>query len=194
MERFTHPCRPSIAGNVTSQIINLLRVLPDHRVSIIALCRAAKTQPRWKNDGELGFNDSGAGCVPAFVISRFEGIDQNGRNFESLSDLEEEGLLKLETFDNTGYISILGSSEDSIESEHDPDYYLKQRFDYLSVILRAQPDPFSTIDWEEVTSQLSSTVVLNCVSLLRVISFDDIRRYIALLQQNNTKWAPLISI
>lgn len=171
-------------------ITDLLRVLPDHRAPLIAFSRASRAQPRWGDDGELGLDNSGACFVPTSIIDRFKDTDEHWHDPEHWLSNETKGLLRLENVGTTIYISTGDSAAISSEERQDSDLLLQRRFDFLSIILRAQPDPYSSIEWEEVSSQLRETIELSCLSLLRVISFDDVRKYVASSQQIQTKLAP----
>jgi hypothetical protein len=160
---------------------------------MIAFCRASRAQPRWRHDGELGLDNSGACFVPASIISRFKDIDDHGRDSEQLLSIAANEFLKLETCGNTSYVSTVGSVPTSTKRQQDSDLFLEQQFNFLSIMLQAQPEAYSCIEWEEVSSQLSRTVELSCLPLLRVINFDDVRKYVSLSHQKQTKLAPLNS-
>ena len=129
--------------------------------------------------------------MPVSIASSFQDIDEWGRDTKQLLFLTTGEILALEIIESTKYISIAGSFVGSGEWRQDPDRLLRRRFDFLSIILRAQPDAYSSVEWEEVASHMRGTIELNCLPLLRVISFDDIRKYVALSQQNLAKLAPL---
>jgi hypothetical protein len=136
-------------------------------------------------------DDAGSCFVPVSIVSSFQEIDEWGRDTKELRFLATAEFLTLEEIENVKYISIAGSFVGTGEWRQDPDLLLKRRFDFLSIMIRAQPDAYSSVEWEEVASHMRGTIEKNCLPFLRVISFDDIRKYVALSQQNLAKLAPL---
>jgi hypothetical protein len=135
-------------------------------------------------------DDAGSCFVPVPIVSSFQDIDEWGRDTKELLLLATGEFLTLEDIENVKYISIASSFVGSGQWRQDPDLLLKRRFDFLSIMIRAQPDAYSSVEWEEVASHMRATIEKNCLPLLRVTSFDDIRKYVALSQQNLAKLAP----
>jgi len=146
--------------------------------------RSARLQLRWNEEGELVQYDINEHFIPPCVVNLFKGNDDALRKNKDLHTMVTRGLLETSLVGDITYISISEKLRASIRAStsfRDPTVSFVQRFGLFNIMLEALPEEYSIIVWEEVQSQLHETIELNCIPILRVMNFEDISRYVELL-------------
>jgi len=146
--------------------------------------RSARLQLRWNEEGELVQYDINEHFIPPCVVNLFKGNDDALRKNKDLHTMVTRGLLETSLVGDITYISISEKLRASIRAStsfRDPTVSFVQRFGLFNIMLEALPEEYSIIVWEEVQSQLHETIELNCIQILRVMNFEDISRYVELL-------------
>jgi hypothetical protein len=190
IDAHAHICRVSLdhiveAPESLKDFCELLCSLPSDHAAMLIFCRSSHPQLRWNEQGELAQFDIDEQFIPPCVVEIFKGGDDVFKKNKDLDTMVTRGMLENVLVGGIAYISVsekLRADIQSSKSSKDPNVSLVKRFGLLNVMLEALPEAYSIIVWEEVHSQLRETLELNCIPILRVMNFEDISRYVELLQ------------
>jgi hypothetical protein len=185
-----HTCRVpldhivDLPGNL-KDFCELLCSLPSDHAAMLIFYRSSRPQLRWNEQGELAQFDIDKQFIPPCVVEIFKGGNDVFKKNKDLDTMVTRGLLEPVLIGGIAYISVsekLRADIQSSKSSKDANVSLVRRFGLLNIMLEALPEEYSIIVWEEVRSQLRETLELNCIPILRVMNFEDISRYVELLQ------------
>jgi len=166
------------------QFCQILSCFKTERIPILLFVRTSKYQARWGSDGELVWETPQARCVPSCVIELFGDIVDDAEVYDKLEVARELGVLLLESFASTIYISISFEFKDEIHRTLSSDNQQQGILATLCITIHAYPDEHTSIVWEEIRRQLQEIVVKDCLPILLVISPEDLFKHGAALSKS----------
>jgi hypothetical protein len=133
--------------------------MPEQKFPVIILCRAAQTQRRWSDDGELVRDDGDEAFVPPYVVALFKDCNERCRS-DACSWMTDSRYFHLDYVNGRNCISLSKGPLESVPNAMADEELERSshRFALLMIVLRAFPDQYSSITWEEDQSLISDTI------------------------------------
>ena len=166
--------------------LQLISCFQQQTIPLIIFTRSACSHSRWRSNGELNHDPQEATLVPPYIARLFEESTETAELSEDVLSTVDLELVRIKYKGGRKLLSMTERLKKEVRENISQGDLIVKRFDLLSIILRALPDEYSGITWEEVRTTLDETVQKSCLPLIRVINLEDIKKYVTINAQSRS--------